>query len=344
MEGKKDKKKKRESAEKKPRNKLPPATPITEPALPLLLSTVCFAICLITLIIDKLISSVGKEPLAPVILQLVALAIPAYLAIMLTSQEKSAVRQMRGIGFRALRAEYVFFTLFSALFAASASLLLNLVFGGVYDMSQGITLLGTFTAGENEYSVSVPYLVLTYALIPAICEEFLFRGVIFSHLERVSFPFAALVTTVLYAMFGFTLGGIIPLLFTGLVSVFVLYTTGTLWACVIMHFLFNLYRLFLESNISAYFLSSQNNILLVVTVLSVLFLSAIFFFSESARIYRSRAEKIAENRQKSASKLAKIRSVGKELRSTFAYKPSLVFSLICLAIFVATVIINYILQ
>lgn len=344
MEGKKDKKKKRESAEKKPRNKLPPATPITEPALPLLLSTVCFAICLITLIIDKLISSVGKEPLAPVILQLVALAIPAYLTIMLTSQEKSAVRQMRGIGFCALRAEYIFFTLFSALFAASASLLLNLVFGGVYDMSQGITLLGTFTAGENEYSVSVPYLVLTYALIPAICEEFLFRGVIFSHLERVSFPFAALVTTVLYAMFGFTLGGIIPLLFTGLVSVFVLYTTGTLWACVIMHLLFNLYRLFLESNISAYFLSSQNNILLVVTVLSVFFLSAIFFFSESARIYRSRAEKIAENRQKSASKLAKIRSVKKELRSTFAYKPSLVFSIICLAIFVATVIINYILQ
>ena len=343
MKENKHEKKKRASAEK-PRKKLPSATPITEPALPLLLSTVSFAICFITLIIDKFISPVGKEPLAPVILQLVALAIPAYLAIMLTSQEKSAVRQMRGIGFRALRAEYVFFTLFSALFAASASLLLNLVFGGVYDMSQEITLLGTFTAGENEYSVSVPYLVLTYALIPAICEEFLFRGVIFSHLERVNFPFAALVTTVLYAMFGFTLGGIIPSLFTGLISVFVLYTTGTLWACVIMHFLFNLYRLFLESNISAYFLSSQNNILLVVTVLSVFFLSAIFFFSESARIYRSRAEKIAENRQKSASKLAKIRSVKKELRSTFAYKPSLVFSIICLAIFVATVIINYILQ
>ena len=342
MEENKHEKKKRESAEKKPRAKLPSAAPITEPALPLLLSTVCFAICLVTLIIDKFISPVGKEPLAPVILQLVALAIPAYLAIMLTSQERSAVKQMSSIGFRALRAEYVFFTLFSALFAASASLLLNLLFGGVYDMSQGITLLGTFTAGENEYSVRVPYLVLTYALIPAICEEFLFRGVILSRLEKVSFPFAALVTTALYAAFGFTLGGIIPSLFTGLVSVFVLYTTGTLWACVIMHLLFNLYRLFLESNISAYFLSSQNNILLVITVLSALFLSAILFFSESARIYRSRAEKIAENRQKSVSKLANIRSVRKELRSTFAYRPSLVFSIICLAIFVATITINYI--
>ena len=341
MEENKHEKKKRESAEK-PRKKLPPATPITEPALPLLLSTVSFAICFITLIIDKFISPVGKEPLAPVILQLVALAIPAYLAIMLTSQEKSAVRQMRGIGFCALRAEYIFFTLFSALFAASASLLLNLVFGGVYDMSRGITLLGTFTAGESEYSVSVPYLVLTYALIPAICEEFLFRGVIFSRLEKVGFPYSAFVTTVLYAAFGLTLGGIIPSLFVGILSVFVLYTTGTLWACVIMHLLFNLYRLFLESNISAYFLSSQNNILLVVTVLSVLFLSAILFFSESARIYRSRAEKIAENRQKSVSKLANIRSVRKELRSTFAYRPSLVLSIICLAIFVATVIINYI--
>lgn len=340
MEENKDKKKKRSSAEKKPRNKLPSATPITEPALPLLLSTVSFAICLITLIIDKFISPVGKEPLAPVILQLVALAIPAYLAIMLTSSGKSAVRQMRGIGFRALRAEYIFFTLFSALFAASASLLLNIVFGGVYDMSRGITLLGTFTAGENEYSVSVPYLVLTYALIPAICEEFLFRGVIFSRLEKVGFPYSALVTTVLYALFGFTLGGIIPSLFVGILSVFVLYTTGTLWACVIMHFLFNLYRLFLESNISAYFLSSQNNILLTVTVMLALCLSAIFFFSESARIYRARAKKIAESKQKSASRLANIHSVKEELRSTVAYLPSLVFSLICLAIFASTVIIN----
>lgn len=324
---------------KKPR---PPVTPISEPALPMLLVAVSFVICLVALIINKFIYPFSNELLAPVILQLVALLIPAYLVIMLTSSDKSIFAQMKEIGFKALKSDYVFFVLFASLFAACASLILTLAFGGAYDASKGIALLGIFTAGENEYTVSIPYIILTYAVIPALAEELLYRGVLFTSLQKVSFPFAAVVSTVLYALSGFSLGGIIPTLFVGALSIFVLYTTKSLWACVILHFIFNLYRLFLEANVAAYFLSAGNNLLLITTLILVLALSALLFFSESARIFRKRAAEIAKHKVASEKLFVGIKDVPKNIRATLAFKPTMVCAIICLCIFVATVIINYV--
>ena len=325
--------------EKKPRA---PVTPISEPALPMLLSAVVFVICLVTLVINKFIYPIGEELLAPVILQFVALIIPAYLVIMLSSAEKSAFAQMKEIGFGAIKADHIFFLIFASLFAACASLMLTLAFGGAYDAANGVTLLGSFTAGENEYSVSIPYIILTYAVIPAFAEELLFRGVMFSHLSKVSFPFAALVTTVIYALSGFTLGGLIPTIFIGLLSVFMLYTTRSLWTCVIMHLVFNVYRLFLETNISAYFLTSANNVLLITTAALALAITAFLFFSEGARIFRKRAEDVATRVTASENKLGAIKRIPTDIRASLAFKPTLICGIICLCVFVATVTINYI--
>lgn len=316
--------------------------PITEPALPLLLCVVCFAISLVTLIIDRFIYPFGNELLAPVIISVVALILPSYLAVMLSSADKSAKEKLSELGFKKLKADHIFFLIFSSLFMMSASLLLTLAFGGADDASRGITLFGTFIAGENEFTVSYPYLILAYALLPAIAEELLFRGVVFSRLSKVSFSFAAIVSALLYALFGFSLGGIIPTLFVGILTVFVLYTTDSIIGCMAVHFLFNLYRLFIESNVAAYFLSQTNRLLLFVTVLLALLISAILFFSECLRIYRKRAKDIKEKREKSAAKSEAFSSVISSLRSTLAYKPSLVFTVIIAIVFTSIVIINYI--
>ncbi len=324
------------------KHKRAPVTPLTEPALPLLTAAVTFVICLLILITDRFISPLGKSLLSPIIIQLVALLVPSYLAVILIHPEKPLFLQMRALGFHAVNAKHIFFLLFSMLFTICTSLLLALSFGGAHDLSHGITLLGTFIAGENEFSVSAPYLILTYAVLPALLEEFLFRGVLFSQLERISFPFAVTVTNVLYALFGFTLGGSIPMFFVGLMMVFVYYTTRSLWACVILHFIFNLYRLFMESNVCAYFLSSSNNTLLLLTAALAFLISAVLFLSEATRIFRNRAKRIAEKKQRSASKFANIRTVAGELRSMLAYIPSLVFIGICVTVFIAVVVINYI--
>ena len=104
---------KRPEKQKKPRT---PVAPITEPALPLLLCLVCFAISLVTLIIDRFIYPFGNELLAPVIISAIALILPSYLAVMLSSADKSAVEKLTELGFKKLKVDHVFFLLFSSLF------------------------------------------------------------------------------------------------------------------------------------------------------------------------------------------------------------------------------------
>ncbi len=328
-------------APKKQKKQREAANPIREPALPLLLCTVSFALSFIMLLIDQFIYPIGSELLSPVLGELICMALPAYLVILLTSSEKSTFIQMRELGFRVPRAEYTFFVIFSALFICSASLLLTLSFGGAYDASNGITLLGVFTAGENEFSVSSPYLIVAYAIVPALIEEFFFRGVIFSLLEKISFPFAASVSTFLFALSGFSLGGLIPALFVGTALLFVFYTTRSLWSCIIVHFIFDLYKLFLEANISAYFLSSANTALLLITITLALLISLILFCSETVKIYRVRSARIADKKSRSASRFANIGSCKNEIRSMLAYRPTLIFSIVCICLFAATVVINY---
>lgn len=327
---------------RQPRPPRTPAVPIEEPALPMLACAVVFVISLFTLIANKLIHPFSSELLAPAILQTVTLIIPAYLVIMLGSADKSLRSQLKEIGCRPMSADHVFFMIFAALFTICSSLVLTLVFWGAPDASRGITLLGTFTAGVNEYTVAHPYLILTYVLIPAIAEEILFRGVVFSRIEKVSFPFAALVSCLISALYGFSLGGIIPSLFTSAVMVFVLYTTNSLIACMIVHALVNLYRLFLEANISAYFLTARDNFLLFITVAIALAIASLLFFTEGARIFREKAQLIAEGKAKSAKKSKGIKQVFVNTRSMLAYTPTLVFTAVCGAAFVSAVIINFI--
>ena len=334
--------KKEATPRKKEKKPHAPITPIREPALPMLLAVVVFTVCLVALVINKFIYPFENELLSPIILQVIALVIPAYLVIMLAAEGNGMLTQMKEIGFRALRAEYVFFILFSSLFASCLSLILTLTLGGAYGASAGVTLLGSFTAGESEHSASIIYIILAYAVIPALAEEFLFRGVMLSRLERVSFPFAALVSTLISALSGFMLGGLIPSIFVSLIAIFVLYTTRSLWACVILHFIFNIYRLFVESNVSAYFLSSVNTPLLIITVLLALSVSALLFFSESARIFRKRAHAVASREATSEERLSGIKSILEDIRSTITFKPTLIFSIIVLCEFVAIAVINYI--
>lgn len=323
---------------KKP--KLPPAMPITEPSLPLLLCAVSLVLSLLTLITDRFIRPFGGELLSPVIMQVIILLIPAYVVALLLNPKKHPLLVFNDLGFGKIKATNVFFVIFTALFASAASLALTLLLGGAYNASEGMTLFGTFTAGKNEFTYSYPYLLFTYVLLPAVIEEIFFRGVLFRQLGKISFPYAAICSATLCALFSFSIGGFIPSLFFGLVMAFVMYTTGSLFSCIAVHLLFNLYRLFIESNVSEYYLSGASNALLLVTVAFVLLVCSLLFVSECIRIYRKKAADIADGKARPSTRLDRIVTLRDDLRSTFAYKPSIILISICGAAFLAAVIIN----
>lgn len=314
-------------------------TPPRDAFFPVLLATVCMGVSLVALLIDRFVYPFGGDLLSPMLAEIMILLIPTYLCMLFLSPEKSLFSRFQSVGIARLKADYIFFLIFAAMFTVVTSFLLNLLFGGVNDASDGFTLLGAFTAGANEYTVSYPYLILVYALVPAIAEELVFRGFIYSELKRVNPSVAIVLSSLVAALFAFTLGGIPSALFCGLIYCFILHTTGALQACMIVHFVYNLYGIFVQTNLSKYFLSSQNNTLLLIVCALAWLISASLFFAESARLYTAKAKRITAEKGRSELPDPNHRAWFPCLKSIFSFKPTLICGIVTVALYAIAMLI-----
>ncbi|HEY7751002.1 MAG TPA: CPBP family intramembrane glutamic endopeptidase [Ignavibacteriaceae bacterium] len=82
--------------------------------------------------------------------------------------------------------------------------------------------------------------VTAVAIIPAICEEVMFRGFIQRSFEQKLKPFmAALITAIFFSLYHFNPYGILPLMILGLYFGFAAYTSKTLLIPILLHFINN---------------------------------------------------------------------------------------------------------
>ena len=83
-------------------------------------------------------------------------------------------------------------------------------------------------------------IVFAIAVTPAICEEFLFRGLVFKNFEKVIPPSKAIFFSgLLFALFHFHPFNIIPLTVLGIFLTFIVYHSGSIYTAIICHFLNN---------------------------------------------------------------------------------------------------------
>jgi uncharacterized protein len=92
-------------------------------------------------------------------------------------------------------------------------------------------------------SHSIPefiFVVFVIAVTPAICEEFLFRGILFKNFERVSKRMSAIfLTGLIFALFHFHPFNLIPLVILGFYLTFVVYYSESILTAVACHFINN---------------------------------------------------------------------------------------------------------
>ena len=309
--------------------------------LPTLLIAICMGIAFIASLIDKFVYPFGGDLLSPFISQVLILLAPAYLFMMILYPDRSQIAKIKGLGFHRIRAEHVFLIIFTSLFLITTSLVLNICLGGVYDVSRGFTLLGSFTAGVGEFTTSYPYLAIVYAVTPALIEEALFRGLLYSQFSEKDEFFAIAITSVISSAFAFTLGGFPAALLCALTYCFIRNVTGSLFSSVIVHFIFNLYGVFLQTNVAKYFISAQNTHLLIIIVIAAWLISSILFFSEAARIYRVKAERIAAGEEKSSLPSVSFKKLGVFLKDCLTYRPTMICAIVAAVFFVAVTAIGY---
>lgn len=83
-------------------------------------------------------------------------------------------------------------------------------------------------------------IVLSIAVTPAICEEFLFRGLVFKNFEKIlASSKAVFFTGFLFALFHFHPFNFLPLLVLGVFLTFIVYHSGSIFTAVICHFVNN---------------------------------------------------------------------------------------------------------
>ncbi len=82
--------------------------------------------------------------------------------------------------------------------------------------------------------------VLVIAVTPAICEEFLFRGLVLKNFEKfLSASKAVFYSGFLFALFHFHPFNLIPLIILGVYLTFIVYHSGSILTAVVCHFLNN---------------------------------------------------------------------------------------------------------
>ena len=150
-------------------------------------------------------------------------------------------------------------------------------------------------AEDNPFpQTAVGYIILTLnvAVVPALIEEFVFRGVILQPLRKYGDKFAIIVSSVL---FGLMHGNMTQIPFAFLVGMALGYfciTTGSIWTSVTVHFLNNLSSVILsiyydrnpEGNSYAYIIISAAFFILGVAAL------ILFVKNNSTKLYKKGSE------------------------------------------------------
>lgn len=208
------------------------------------------------------------------LIQIMVLALPAVIFCRLRGG--SYVRKLR---LRMFSVSHLAFMLFALIFMFLGSCGINYLMFTFFPETNGAIsyeVSGGFAGGL--------YLVLTMAVIPAITEEFLFRGVIIAEYENYGVPAAVLLSSLTFAMLHFNFARLPVYIFCGIVLAIVLYTTKSVFAAMLVHMLNNTATLFF-GNLIYKVVTYQGVVLFCFMLVALILLSAVMMFGECEKIY-----------------------------------------------------------
>ncbi len=175
------------------------------------------------------------------------------------------------------------------MFIALCSLIL--IFTSVLFFAAGGGKSSIYSSGSDFGSEAPLYYAVCFALVPAFCEELLFRGIVMSEYQHSSVFTAVMLSSLFFAMLHFDAAGLPFYFVSGLVLAMCAYAANSIIASFAVHLLYNLFALF-GGDVVEYVLGSLGELGAVLTVLGALLLLCLALtFGECQRIYFSYAKK-----------------------------------------------------
>lgn len=135
------------------------------------------------------------------------------------------------------------------------------------------------------------YAALAFGILPALLEEFLFRGVILTEYTPYGAATAVFFSSLLFALLHFTPIRLPIYFFTGIVLALITASCGSVLPAALVHSAYNVFILYFEKYI--YKIAAKQSggmIMLTFLVVTLLLIFAILFFGRAERLYRLRGE------------------------------------------------------
>lgn len=241
-----------------------------------------FLLMLLLRLFSKKLPFYGNVWLISLFLTVVALLVPTLFYCLYRG--KGYTRALR---LQKLRGAHI--PLLAAAFFAllSGALLLSVLTGGTDTLSTTVSLLDR---SPDDTLLKNLASLFALAVLPAIAEELLFRGVITVEYERRGAVRAILMSALLFALLHFDLSNLLTHLFVGTLFSLVLYATNSLIATMILHVLYSGTMLFTLRYLSALYRFTGTVQLFLFLVIFVFLVSLILFCRFAVQIYRTRDE------------------------------------------------------
>lgn len=248
---------------------------------PTLLVFTTYALLLLSKIVDIAYINRENEYFTVVILQLMIFLLPG--AIWCKYRGDG---YLRGLRMRLPRPSSFLLIISGTLLMISGGLLLSVLFGGLDALSKNFSLYDTFTSKGNGTIPSNLYLIIAYAIIPAICEEFIFRGILCHEYEKGGVVRAVVFSSAFFAMLHFEPRNILTYLFSGAILALVLYASRSLFAAVITHLCYNIFGLFGQRYMNTLYKITGSETFFIFIIAFIFLLSAALFCRQGAKLYK----------------------------------------------------------
>ena len=222
--------------------------------------------------------------LSVAVLQLIVYAIPSIIYTRLRFGGRLGALRIRVPHMR-----HVLFMISASLAIVCASVLINFAMHSLLPETYQASSAASRAASAGGGVLGGLSAVVAFALVPAICEEYLFRSIVCAEFECAGVGTAVFFSTAFFAMSHFSLERMPVYLFCGAALVFVFYVTRSVIASALVHFAVNAFSLFFEGFI--YKVVNRQSIVIFIFIAAAAFLVfAAVSFGEAERIYRSYAE------------------------------------------------------
>jgi membrane protease YdiL (CAAX protease family) len=163
------------------------------------------------------------------------------------------------------------------------------LFHFAYDYSVYSLYGSSITLGTGSFGGTL-LMVLSLAVLPALTEELVFRGIIMNEYKQCGSVCSMLFSAVLFAFVHFDLRLFPIYVALGMLIAWMVFITRSVWSAVIVHTVYNIYVIFFEKYIWLFSSNPDSDILFWLILTAAMFVCAFFFLGAAENVMRHCAE------------------------------------------------------